>query len=267
MPAAATSGPVTRRQSKRKSNAVTEEAQESAESVAKRVKTEATTQEQQQGAEGHGEANEPEKLDADDSSSSDSSQDDSDDSSSSSSEEEAEMLPSRPAHTGELLNEYLMIRMQEIAGISDQFTQDFVNETQARFGWMNTDDIVNWPEGGAPVILPEWSRRYALDLGVPGFKTHNNWKVRTSKDAQHAVRVIERCKQSKDRVTSDEEFIRRWQRRWQKDVLAQTELMFNHILRPYESYKRTLETTGRILSDEITGYARRQTRRECWRNW
>ena len=61
---------------------MTEEAPESAESVAKRVKTEATTQEQQQVAEGHGEANEPERLDADDSSSSDS-EDDSDDSSSS----------------------------------------------------------------------------------------------------------------------------------------------------------------------------------------
>lgn len=38
-----------------------------------------------------------------------------------------------------------------------------------------------------------------------------------------------------------------------------TMTMFNQILKPPQSHKRTLEVTGQNLSNEITGYARRQT--------
>jgi hypothetical protein len=168
-------------------------------------------------------------------------------------------LPARPANTGELLNECLVSSMQAIARTTDQFTQQFVNEATARFGWMQAVDVVDWPPGGAPDILPEWEKNYAIDAGIASFKGFSSWKVKSSRDAQHAVRVIERCKQSKDRIADDEAFIKKWQRIWQKEVLAQHELMFSQILNPLQHHKRRLDTTGRALSTEITAYARRQT--------
>jgi hypothetical protein len=261
-PTASNSGPVTRRQSKRNCNAVAEGAADPVEGPAtKRVKTEATTQERLQLENGPGETNELQTIDAgnvDDSSNEDDANSSSGDSSSSS-DEEPELLPARPANTGELLNEYLVSSMQAIARTTDQFTQQFVNEATARFGWMQAGDVVDWPPGGAPDILPEWEKNYAIDAGISSFRGFSTWKVKSSRDAQHAVRVIERCKQSKDRIADDEAFIKKWQRIWQKEVLAQHELMFSQILNPLQHHKRRLDTTGRALSTEITGYARRQT--------
>ena len=97
------------------------------EPASKRVKTEATTQDQLQVEVGPGEVNEPEIFNADNVDDSSSSSGDS-----SSSDEEPELLPARPANTGELLNEYLVSSMQAIARTTDQFTQQFVNEATAR---------------------------------------------------------------------------------------------------------------------------------------
>jgi hypothetical protein len=255
MPGASNSGPVTRRQSKRKSSAVAVQAAAPAEEhVSKRIKTEANVQEQLQIEEGASEANELEIAGVDGTGVTNNA-----DNSSSSAPEESELVPARMARTGELLTEYLMNRLNSITSFSETFNEEFTSEARAKFGWVKPDDVVDWPNGGAPAILPEWSKSYALDKDVAWFKSHSHWKIKNSKDAQHAVKALDRCKQRRDHVTADEAFIRKWQRKWQKDILAQTELMFKNILQPLEQHRRTMETTGQVLSSEIAGYARRQT--------
>jgi hypothetical protein len=255
MPGASNSRLVTRRQSKRKSTVVAEGAVGPAgEHASKRIKTETTVPKQLQITEAASETDEPEVAGVDGTDAINNA-----DNSSSSAQEESELVPARMARTGELLTEYLMNRLNSITSFSETFNEEFTSEARARFGWVKPGDFVDWPDGGASAVLPEWSKSYALDKDVAWLKSHSHWKIKNSKDAQHAVKALDRCKQRRDQVTDDEAFIRRWQRRWQKDVLAQTELMFNHILQPFEQHRRTMETTGQVLSSEIAGYARRQT--------
>lgn len=251
MPGSGTNGPVTRRQSKRKSIAVTEEAAEPAETVAKRVKSEAATQEQLQSEGVSDGANEAGVLDANNV--------ENNSKQSSSSEQESESTPARPPTTGELLNEYLLGRMRSITGVSQQFNQQFSDEAMSRFGWVKQGEVVDWPSGGAPVMFSEWEQSYALKRDIEVFKGYSRFKAKEARDALQAVRALEQCKRAKDRVISDEAFIKKWQLKWQREVLAQSEAMFNQILKPPQSHKRTLEVTGQNLSNEITGYARRQT--------
>ncbi|KAH0291329.1 hypothetical protein M436DRAFT_79435 [Aureobasidium namibiae CBS 147.97] len=254
MPAAANSGPVTRRQSKRKSTAITEDSAESAESVAKRVKTEAATQDQSQIEGEPGNADEFETVVAEMIMNNINNED----GLSPSSEEEPE-IPARPATVGELLNQYLLERTQTINGISQQFNQQFSDEAMSRFGWTKEGEVVEWPSDGVPALLPEWQRSYALKRDIEVFKGYSSYKAKEAKHALQAVRALEQCKRAKDRVIGDEAFIKKWQLRWQREILAQSELMFNSILKPLQSHKRTLEVTGQNLSNEITGFARRQT--------
>jgi len=253
MPAAVNSGPVTRRQSKRKSTAITEDSAESAESVAKRVKTEAATQDQSQIEGESGNANESETVNAETINNVNN-----EDDSPPSSEEEPE-VPARPATAGELLNQYLLERMQAINGISQQFNQQFSDEAMSRFGWTKEGEVIEWPSGGVPALLPEWQRSYAFKRDIEVFKGYSTYKAKEAKHALQAVRALEQCKRAKDRVIGDEAFIKKWQLKWQREILAQSELMFNQILKPLQSHKRTLEVTGQNLSNEITGFARRQT--------
>lgn len=250
MPGSGTNGPVTRRQSKRKSVAVITEAAEPAESVAKRVKTEAATQEQSQtngvsgGANTLGvtiDSNNVENNDEE------------------SPEQEPDSIPARPPTTGELLNEYLLGRMRLTTGVSQQFNQQFSDEAMSRFGWVKEGEVVDWPSGGTPVMFSEWEESYALKRDIEVFKGYSRFQAKEARDALQAIRALEQCKRAKDRVISDEAFIKKWQLKWQREVLAQSELMFNQILKPLERHKRTLEVTGQNLSNEITGYARRQT--------
>ena len=230
---------------------MTQEAAKPAESVAKRVKTEAATQEQLQT---EGVSGEPNELGVVIESNNVENNDEQ-----SSSDQEPEPIPARPATTGELLNEYLLERMRDITGVSQQFNQQFSDEAMSRFGWPKDGEVVDWPSGGAPAIFLEWEESYSHKRDIEVFKGYSRFKAKEARDALQAVRALEQCKRAKDRVISDEAFIKKWQLKWQKEVLAQSELMFNQILKPLHSHKRTLEVTGQNLSNEITGYARRQT--------
>lgn len=251
MPATTASGPVTRRQNKRKFIAVTEQATGPAESAAKRVKTEAATQEQAQSAGVSGGANTlGVTIDSNDIENNDEEL---------SSEQESDSIPARPPTTGELLNVHLAGRMQAITSLTQQLHQQFSDEAMSRFGWIKDGEVVDWPGGGAPGTLAAWEESYALKRDIEVFKGYSRFKAKETRDTLQAVRALEQCKRAKDRVVSDEAFIKKWQLRWQREVLAQSELMFNQILKPLHNHKRTLEVTGQNLSNEITGYARRQT--------
>jgi hypothetical protein len=130
MPGASNSGPVTRRQSKRKSSAVAVKAAEPAEEHAsKRIKTEATVQEQLQIEKGAVEANEREVAGVDGTGVTNNA-----DNSSSSAQKESQLVPARMARTGELLTEYLMNRLNSITSFSETFNEEFTSEARARFG-------------------------------------------------------------------------------------------------------------------------------------
>lgn len=172
-----------------------------------------------------------------------------------------EAQKTRLASTGELLNDFLANRMKEIESILRNVTRDFHEAITSRLD-VKANDVVEFPFGGRPVVLAEWENQYANDKKLASFERYKTWKITTNKDAQHAVRAIERCKTARIKISNDLEFFREWQRDWEgeaMEIMKEVQSMFDDIIRPLEHHEMQLERNGRFLSDEITGYARRQS--------
>lgn len=76
---------------------------------------------------------------------------------------------------------------------------------------MEANEVLELPDGGAQAVLSQWRIKYPDEKKLADSEKYKSWKITTSKDAQHAIEAIERCKTARTAVSDDLKFFIEWQ--------------------------------------------------------